>query len=189
MEAIITNNTSLISFLGQGNSFTFTLPGYASGSSELHVYPAIDDEDYLVFLVIPSEYDDHAYDSDFNDYVSVCKATWNASSANGTVSGSGTMRITAIDATKRMGDWDSDYTTWVPLQTATTDGMFMAFSVPTASFEVSETAVHLGLIDDPTLDKADMVVINRTSAATYYDNYAQSVPPFTPSANFYLLSL
>ena len=191
-QAILNNNQDLIDVLGQGNSFIFELPNYISSSQYIHAYPGIYD-DKLIFLLIPSEYDNSTYNANFDSYVTVCEIKDSASAPISSVVSTATVnRITATEAQGRMDKWDDIYDTWIPQQTATTDGIFQAFAIPLESFEVAESAVNLGLDSKSGITyTAELIVTNKTSTDVYYDNFARPVPPYSPSISqesFYLLS-
>jgi hypothetical protein len=52
--------------------------------------------------------------------------------------------------------------------------------------------VYLALRPVSTRFVSELIVINKTSSTTYYDNYATPVPPYSvtlPQTSFYLLTL
>lgn len=192
-EAIKNDNQKLTNALDQGNSFTFKLPSYASQSQYIHAYPGIHNSD-LVFLLIPSDYDNSSYNANFDNYTTVCQIKKSATAPTSTtVSTVTSARISATEAQNRIDDWDNNYRTWIPRQTATPDGIFQAFAIPITGFEVAESLVNLGLKNSSGgIEVADIVVTNKTSTTIYYDDFANPVPPFSPASpqsSFYLLQL
>jgi hypothetical protein len=185
---VLNNNAKLIEYFGQGNSFLYNFTTTMGvGSSHVHAYPAVKNGQ-LIFLMIPSKYDTPAYAATINNYVTECDVT--------------TMlrddRIPKKEATKRMTAWNNNYASWVPMQTATSAGMFQAFAIKVEDFEPNADAnrkINFGLIFNPALPQqytADLIVTNVEMTATYYDDMAQAVPPFGATAaqsSFYLLQL
>lgn len=190
-KAIALDDKALTDYLSQGNSFIFQYPSYVSVSDFIHAYPAIH-ENELYFLMIPSEFDKQAYDSDFDQYVTPCKLISRSSVPESTlITRTGNNRITSIAAQLRTDAWDNNYTTWIPQQLATTHGIFMSFAIPIDSFEATEIQLNLGLRLNATI--ADLVLITQPEKDLfYYDNFAKPVPPYTvqnPQINFYLSTL
>jgi hypothetical protein len=184
-EDISADDKALIDYYEQGNCFFFDKPHYAAHSSSIHAYPAIFAGN-PVFFMIPSEYDSPDYANTINDYISMWPLQWNLTNN----------RLPPGEATALIDRWGNDYHTWIPKEIAEASyGMFRAFAVPISDFEIHHTIVTLALkydLEMPTGLKPDIVVTNVESTETYYDDYATSVPPFSPSAlstSFYLLSL
>ena len=183
-QAIRQNDTQLITYLGQGNCFgyDFTPPAIASGF--IHAYPGIHGGQ-LKFFLIPSAYDNATYAKDIDLYTTVCPVMW----------AMGTNRIPTASARARINAWKNNYQTWVPVQTKTVDGIFMAFNIAVQDFEVQDTKLTLGLKGGGTTASpyvADLIVSNPTASAIYFDDYSQPVPPFSATAaasDFYLLQL
>lgn len=170
----------------QGNSFKYTRPSYFNPLEETHVYPGISEGD-LVFFVIPAEYDSPAYENEIADYTVMCRAGFN-------VGGGSDHEITEAEAQARMWAWENYHEAWVPLQIATVDGIFEAFSVAGQDFESEEVVMTLGLkqsLEEKQTFLADLVVTNEKKNVYVYDDYVQPVPPFSATAlsnSFYLLS-
>lgn len=193
-EALRSRDTDLINIFGQGDSFIYKLSGSVTSASEyIHAYPGIDSDSKLVMILIPSEFDTEDYDTNFNEYASVELVVPRGVAPEGNpVSSTGNNRITDTDAEDRIDLWNNDYATWIPRQTSTTDGIFQAFAIPVDSFEADETQILFSLDPSTTLEKAELIVLNKTTAAEYYDDFIKSVPPFgsvLPLSSFYLLSL
>lgn len=181
--------TIITLFEDSGNCFSYAIDSYARESSLLHIYPGVytDPEtkkDSLYFFVIPSEYDNAAYENVINKYAIPCKLYFNMQSN----------RIPDSVAKTRIDRWKETYTSWIPAQCASEVGMFEAFTLQPGDFESEKSIVNLGLYSPKTeiLDKADLIVTNIDSSAVVYDDAAGVVPPFGPSAaanTFYLLSI
>ncbi|MES2485532.1 MAG: hypothetical protein V4581_06235 [Bacteroidota bacterium] len=181
---ILGNSALLVDKFKQGSYFYFDLPSYASTSSNIHAYPGIH-EGKLKFFLIPSNYDAHGVPH-IESYVTVCAVERNLEGN----------RIPDREAAALVSCWDSNYETWIPDEVTNSPyGMFQAFSIPMGDFEVTNTRVNLALKPSATAVssfQADIVVTNDAGSDVYYDDYATSVPPFSPSAlsaSFYLLSL
>jgi hypothetical protein len=183
---IATQGDKLVDFLSQGNCFFYNRPDNTKTDGQIHAYPAIYDS-RLVFLVIPAEYDNQQYKEQLSKYVEVCPLVF--------VSPNGSNRIPDGVAKERVENWDKHYNSWVPKQSATTTGIFMAFTIAVEDFEVKETIVNLALMANGEQDipfTADVVISNKEANKVYYDDFAKSVPPYslTATANsFYLLTL
>ena len=186
--AISKQSDKLVEYLSQGNSFIYNLPAYAVSSPNIHAYPAIHNSK-LVFLLIPSQYDNELYAKQISKYVVVCPVGYLVEG------GYGSDRIPAGVAKARMTCWDENYTAWVPKQAASTDGIFMAFSISNEDFEVDNVIINLALKangEEAVPFTADLVVTNREASKVYYDDFVTAVPPYGASAasnSFYLLSL
>ncbi len=181
------NGEALVTYFEQGNCFFFDINVYKKVEvlEDIHAYPGIFDG-RLIFMLIPSQYDNEAYADTISDYVTPSPVLW--SLAGG--------RIPESMARDRIERWNKNYKVWTQKQAATTDGMFLAFKIDAEDFEMPDSQVNLALRKDPVdllaLSIADMVVTNKDESKVFYDDYATPVPPFSPSAlseSFYLLSL
>lgn len=186
-NAILNDTDSLIGAFKQGSYFEYTLYTTMATSTHVHAYPGIDENGKLLFFMIPSEFDNAGTDH-IETYVQPCYMMQ--------VPLGGGNRIPNFEAQAMCNRWLDEFQTWIPDEvTHTEHGLFQAFQIPFEDFEVSGTWVNLALRLDPlatTGRKADVVVTNLTETDVYNDDYAQSVPPFGPSAlqsSFYLLSL
>jgi hypothetical protein len=183
--AIINNASALTAALGQGDYFNYTYPSTEVSGGTVHAYPGLV-EGILTFFVIPSQYDNGA--SDIAAHTAICPIV-NAGSEGGL----GTNRITSRDALLRISRWEKNYTTWVPQQVASEDGMFRAFDIETQDFEVNSVKMYLGLKSTPqatVVYAADLIVANQ-ELTVVYDDYSRPVPPYSSVAaqsEFYLLS-
>jgi len=182
---ILDNSVLLVDAFKQGSYFYFDLPSYAATSASMHAYPGIH-AGKLKFFLIPSNYDAHGVPN-IENYITVCAVERNLQGN----------RIPDREAAALVTCWDNNYETWIPDEVTNSPyGMFKAFSIPMADFEVINTRINLALKPSATATSsftADVVVTNVEQTDTYYDDFAQSVPPYpTPSAltsGFYLLSL
>ncbi|KAF2519587.1 hypothetical protein E0W68_04380 [Flavobacterium salilacus subsp. salilacus] len=181
---------ALVTYFEQGNCFFFDISNYSASSSteiteDIHAYPGIYN-DSLIFMLIPSQYDNEAYAKDISQYVSVSPVFWSL----------GGGRIPEGEAKHRMERWNNHYKTWVPKQAETADGIFLAFKIDAEDFEMPDSQVNFALranLDDPFGHAiADLVVTNKDETRVFYDDYVEPVPPFSASASvesFYLLQL
>lgn len=181
--AIRNNDAQLISFLSQGYTFEYDFNTQET-SPYIHAYPGINNGQ-LYFFMIPSNYDCEEYSKDIDLYTTICPVTWPM----------GTNRIPSSTAKARINAWKNNYQIWVPKQTKTTDGIFMAFNIAVQDFESFDPTVSLGLKGSGTTASpftAELIVTNPTASAVFYDDYTTPVPPFGASAtvnDFYLLQL
>lgn len=192
-QSILNSDSDIISFFNNGNSFRYTLPANASSSAYIHVYPVLRDG-VPSFFVIPSEFDNAAYDSTIEQYVTDYKISKNAVvEESGVVSTSTANRIPDTEAQDRISAWDNDFATWIPQQVATTDGIFQAFAIPIGSFEVEKSTIHLALQPGKELATAELIVINQNDdREIFYDDFVRPVPPYgaaLPQSDFYLFQL
>lgn len=187
-EDIRHNSPELVSYLSQGNCFSFTNNQYQDTSKYMHAYLGIN-EGKLKMFVIPSAYDNENT-ADIAKYVEICDVF---SDPTPLVNPLNSDNIPAATAIKRVDRWDKDYAEWVPKKIVTPDGIFKAFAIPTQDFVTPEVKVHFALQDEvgqPMGYNADMVVACKEEK-TIYEDYATPVPPYSPSivkASFYLLS-
>jgi len=185
---VLNNSTKLLEYFGQGNSFYYNfIASMGTGSEYVHAYPAVKNGQFI-FLMIPSKYDSPTYATSINNYVVECDIALTV----------GESRITKKEATKRITAWNTNYPTWVPAQAASAVGMFQAFSIQVGDFEPAadpNRKINFGLIYNASLAQlytADLIVTNVEMTATYYDDMAEVVPPFSTTAaqsSFYLLQL
>jgi len=185
---VLNNNIKLLEYFGQGNSFNYIFTQtMGTGSDYVHAYPAVKNGQ-LIFLMIPSKYDNAAYAATINNYVTECDVALQLKDN----------RISKKEASKRINAWNNNYITWTPAQVASAAGMFQAFAIQVVDFEPSANpnrTINFGLIAQPTLAQqytADLIVTNVEMTATYYDDMAQAVPPYGATAaqsSFYLFQL
>ena len=181
--AIVKNAPALVTLYGQGNCFNYVLPTAKELASSLsiHAYPGIY-EGNLHFFLIPAAYDVSTC-TDIGFHTQVCPVIWDLTSN----------RIPTKEAKARIKRWSDLYTTWIPQQVASTNGMFQAFDIEVQDFEVKGVKVHLGLAGNtatPGVYTADLIVTNADLTAVYYDDFATPVPPYGAAAtqsSFYLL--
>lgn len=184
-------NPRIIGLFEAGNSFRYVVPRYADQSTQLHVYPGIlkDEQtgaETLVFFVIPAEYDTPAYSATYEQYTKTCPLEYNMSGN----------RIPNSQAKLRIEDWKKFHDTWIPNQNATTDGLFLAFTLDRIDFELRDTYVTMGLMangEQAVPFTADLIVSNvDADKSVFYDDFSKAIPPYGPSAaatSFYLLTL
>lgn len=179
---------ALVSYFEQGNCFFFDINVYKKVEvlEDIHAYPGIFDG-RLIFMLIPSQYDNEAYADTISNYVTPSPVLW---------SYTGGGRIPEGVAKDRIERWNKDYKVWTPKQASSTDGMFLAFKIDAEDFEMPNSQVNMALRKDPkdplALSIADMVVTNKDETKVFYDDFARPVPPYSPSAapeSFFLLQL
>lgn len=185
---VLNNNIKLLEYFGQGNCFNYNFTqAMGVGSDYVHAYPAVKNGQ-LIFLMIPSKYDNAAYATTINNYVTECDVALQLKDN----------RISKKEASKRITAWNNNYTTWTPAQVNTPAGMFQAFAIHVSDFEPAASpnrTINFGLIAQPTLAQqytADLIITNVEMTATYYDDMVRSVPPYGTAADqssFYLLQL
>jgi len=181
--AIVKNAPALVTLYGQGNCFNYVLPSpkQLASSLSIHAYPGIY-EGNLNFFLIPAAYDVSTC-SDINAHTQVCPVIWDLTSN----------RIPTKEAKARIKRWGDLYTTWIPQQVASTNGMFQAFDIEVQDFEVKTVKLHLGLAGNtatPGVYTADLIVTNADQNVVYYDDFVTPVPPYGTAAtqsSFYLL--
>ncbi|MGQ2982347.1 hypothetical protein [Flavobacterium sp.] len=179
----IHESEKLVSFLEQGNCFTYDNISYGKESEYIHAYLGIHNEK-LYFFLIPDAYDKPEYSTTFSDYVQACPVMWSLL---------GTHTIPDLEAEIRITRWIEQYKTWVPKQTAEPVGMFKAFNIPADDFESQEClatlALQLGGIEGAKT--ADLVIANANDKSiVQFDDFSQPVPPYGASAaasDFYLM--
>jgi len=177
------NTAKLLGYFHQGNAFAFTIPAYAAASPKIHAYPGIYNNAFYFFMV-PSNYDKDQYVNTINQYTTVCKVQ--------TIVGGG--NIDSKEALLRIANWNNNYNTWVPQQVNSSIGIYEAFAIDIADFEVQSTKVSFALKSTPQATvsyAADLIVTNNIGNVLAFDDFVQSVPPFGAAAiaqaNFALL--
>lgn len=188
-EEIRRDSSSLVDYLKQGNCFKFTNHKYPASSRYRHAYPGID-EGKLKMFVIPSAYD-NSKTEDIASYVEVCDVFVNSEPIYHSMNNHD--RISHTKAARRVDRWNKNYTTWVPKDVATTEGIFQAFAIPSQDFVTEKVKVHFALQKDKKDTEkynADMVVAC-DDGTTIYEDFSRPVPPYgkdNPASSFYLLS-
>lgn len=173
---------ALVPFFTQGIGFHCIYDG--TYTSDMHVYPGIDANDNLVYLVIPACYDNQAYESQLAQNTQVCPLE--PSLGNG--------QITPSEALLRIRNWQINYPTWVPAQVQTTYSIYQAMVIPAEDLQTEHYMCYLALKSStgPTGYKADLIIDDGDSDTPAFYDTVRPVPPFKSTADrasFYLLTL
>lgn len=176
----------VLSYLGQGDAFYF-IPQGEKITSNFHVYPGVCPKtDTMYMFLIPAEDDKKSSD----------EALFNAIIQSVVIKTvGGTPEISELDAKKRINNWNTHYKQWVPEQTKTPDGLFLAFNLPSSYMKASCKYVTYFALrvssEEITGYRADLVTVDHEEEKARFFDTVRPVPPFDseyPESSFYLLS-
>lgn len=191
--------------LGQGVGFYFLIPKEAKDQIHAekkkrsltndetcyHAYAGVSKEGVLNYYLIHSVHDtEEQYEKGIRPYIIECKISDNYDGADNAISNA--------EARLLIDNWKNYHEEWIPSQTASSDGMYRAFSIPDEDIPTDELLKgFFGLKGDTSTFSFDADLVftdlkNELVHSETFSDLARPVPPFKPgvdaSENFFLLT-